>query len=221
MNPISVVSLTSKLASRLLAPLNTQAQFEKARDEQTRDWLAELAAQVQALETVKADLLERVSSAEERLFHQTVLRLWPEAIGALSADHRSLLAAAAAGVLRPDFDVETKSRVLRALSQLEPADIVQLRQLANTLRLFSSKSSGDLGGRYDPHQNAPVGTSFFRENVLRTALCAEETEYGMKISHLGTEVLRYLEAWEPHDSTTAAKAPEVGPSVQVADDKKS
>src|SRR2546423_1409851 len=42
-------------------------------------------------------------------------------------DRMRMLAAAAAGVLTPDLDSEMRSRVARAVEQLEPSDVIALR----------------------------------------------------------------------------------------------
>lgn len=198
-NPVSLVGL----AARVLRPLSEQARFERVRDEQMRDWLAELAEQVARLERRYADLQASVTENVERQLLGTILRLTPDALGALTEDHRSLLAAAAASVLRPDFETEMKSRVLRAVTVLEPSDVVHLRTLAadvgadTATRIASFLERQTRRAEGFEAKDPSVLREFFSESVLSTAHLLDTEDGGLEVTPLGHETLRYLSEWHP------------------------
>ncbi len=72
--------------------------------------------------------------AGPRIDHQeaasVVMRLFPEAVTATTAERRLMLAHALAGLLQPGLSPETKSRASRAVAQLEASDVRELRKLA-------------------------------------------------------------------------------------------
>jgi hypothetical protein len=207
MDPVSLaVRPAIGLATKLLAEMTTQAKFDKARDEQLRDWVPEIAEQLAKLEKRFGEALARLTEADERLFHMTMLRLTPEAIGALTPDHRSLLAVASANVLRPDFDIETKSRAIRVLNTLEPGDVVHLRSLAAESRPMGPDGIGAAVARQFRRADAEYRQEperlreLFRESALRSALCLDDNAL---VTLFGQELLRYVEQWKPNAIATA------------------
>ncbi len=132
-----------------------------------------------------------------------------EAAQATTEERMRMLAAAAAGVLVPDLDSEMRSRVARAVAQLEPGDVVVLRRMREYLFQGSSdsvaRSLGPSRGALEASGCVLVRTS---DDDLRRAL-NEVLEYGHQevrtlasVSDVGHAVLRALAIWRP----TAAKA---------------
>ncbi len=70
------------------------------------------------------------SSLDDHEVAAVVMRLFPEAVSATTAERRKMLAHALAGLLQPDLSPETRSRVSRAVAQLEASDVRELRKLA-------------------------------------------------------------------------------------------
>lgn len=132
-------------------------------------------------------------------------RLLPEAVFSATKDRRRLMAAAMAGTFSPDFRIEEKSRITRAIAQLEPSDVVVLR---------SVKGFGLAGPE--------VVTRNFQERVrnrelsltaLEAAGCIEEIVEPARrdsrgevhrperrkneLTHLGSMTLQFIAEWEP------------------------
>ncbi|HVP68020.1 MAG TPA: hypothetical protein VMT17_12225 [Anaeromyxobacteraceae bacterium] len=74
------------------------------------------------------------SKLDDHEIAAVVMRLFPEAVTATTEERRAMLAHALAGLLQPDLDSETRSRVCRAVTQLEPRDVRELRKLERTSR---------------------------------------------------------------------------------------
>lgn len=102
-------------------------------------------------------------------------RLIREAVFSATQDRRRLMAAAMAGTFSPDFEVEQKSRITRAIAQLEPSDIVALRDVAQG-RPFGKEGMLSMKSRQAIHRNRQVslaaleGAGCVAEVVVQTAL---------------------------------------------------
>lgn len=130
---------------------------------------------------------------------------------ATTEERMHMLAAAAAGVFVPDLDSEMRSRVTRAVAQLEPADVIRLRGVAERRGLEGSSKSIDV----------TLGTS---RGVLVASGCMavlqEDEELGHRLAEaarrgstpklrtharvtiVGHAVLRALDEWRSSEATT-------------------
>jgi len=79
-----------------------------------------------------------------------VMRLFPEAVMATTALRRRMLAHALAGLLQPDLDSETRSRVTRAITQLEPGDVRELRKVDEASRAAGTQSAATMTPKLEP-----------------------------------------------------------------------
>jgi len=101
-----------------------------------------------AIDAIRLNLQEAVDKrrAEDREFDRRVgaslqrgeeaalvTRLARAAAQATTDERMEMLAAAAAGILTPDLDSEMRSRVSRAVEELEPSDVIALRDVARTI----------------------------------------------------------------------------------------
>jgi len=101
-----------------------------------------------AVNELQLNLAEAVEKhkANERAFKEKVFRaartdegraliieLVQAAARATTKARMEMLAAAALGVLIPDFDAENRSRVARTIEQLEPSDVLALRVSAQVI----------------------------------------------------------------------------------------
>ncbi len=109
-----------------------------------------------------------------------VMRLFPEAVTATTAERRTMLAHALAGLLQPGLSPETKSRVSRAVAQLEASDVRELRRVA---------ASGSTTGQ-------PVHISPELEPLL-VAGCVlpGAAGQGVTLTAVGRAVLTVLASW--------------------------
>jgi len=122
----------------------------------------------------------------ERLFS----RLFFESMHATTKERTRLLCAALAGSLNPDFDTELKSRITRAILELEPSDVVLLRRLTTS-------------GTYDIPDQQVEREAQYSHDALNRAGCLDFSEGGYgggrqtRVTQLGRDLVRYLAAWTP------------------------
>ena len=99
-----------------------------------------------------------------------------------------MLAAAAAGVLTPDLDSEMRSRVVRAVEQLEPSDVIVLRQAESTSPGQALKYLGA-----GPEARAAL----FSSGCLVLVGGGMALGQNVEVTPIGRAVLKTLEAWRP------------------------
>jgi len=105
---------------------------------------------------------------------------------ATTEERMKMLAAAAGGVFTPDLDSEMRSRVSRAVAQLEPSDVVELRRLDEAER--------SPGIHFSPMMTPE------REPLVVTGCLADRTGRvggSLQVTALGRAVLTSLARWEP------------------------
>jgi len=117
-----------------------------------------------------------------------VTRLLRDAAQATTDERMLMLAAAAAGLLTPALDSEMRSRVARVLEQLEPSDVIGLREASAACAL--------------DHDVRQISGPPEATRALEQAGClfhAEGIGYrsSYEVTPLGTAVLRALQAWTP------------------------
>lgn len=117
-----------------LLPNNTEKVNRKWREMMDDAWLEfqgdlrTVVARIEKLENQPSTVIgEREATA-------LVVRLLPEAAAATTQERRRLLTSALAGLFKPDLSSEMRSRVSRAVMQLEPSDVVELRELDKAYR---------------------------------------------------------------------------------------
>ncbi|MHB8878882.1 MAG: hypothetical protein ACYC8T_34710 [Myxococcaceae bacterium] len=119
-------------------------------------------------------------------------KLFPEAVYAATTDRRRLIAAALAGTFDPNYDVEMKSRLARAITMLEPSDVLVLRRMAEQHDPLLASTSG-------PHQvSLPA---------LQAAQCTTAAGHfigqiqGVAVTEFGRTLLRWIADWQPSTPT--------------------
>ena len=134
-----------------------------------------------------ADVASRLASAlDEREAQALFIRLLPEVALATTQERMRLLAHALAGLHRPDLASEMRSRVTRAIMQLEPSDVVELRKL-------------DAAERSPGTHPAPMMTPE-REPLIVAGCVLDRSMFAgntLSVSRLGRALLSTLETWSP------------------------
>lgn len=187
-------------AARWLERFSNNARFKETSEKIHREWVSDLAEAFRALEERVGQLeLEKDAEEKEAMYVGAVALFTPVAVGALSPDRRRLLAVAAANVLRPDLDVETKSRVVRVIQMLEPGDVIHLRELETiglslTASIGYARDRSSMNWLNDPH----TARTRLSEDVLRAQLCLDDRSNSL--SDLGRAVLHFLQDWQPVSS---------------------
>ncbi len=125
-------------------------------------------------------------SLQEGEANALVTHLARAAAQATTEDRMQMLAAAAAGVLTPDLDSEMRSRVARAVEQLEPSDVIALRVVREAL------SRGE-------NVQQVAGVPQNRTALVQSGCLSIATGAGYRSLHeptpLGFALLHALESW--------------------------
>lgn len=132
-----------------------------------------------------------------------------EAAQATTSERMEMLARAAAGVFTPDLTSEMRSRVARAVAQLEPSDVVALRSYAGLAHAIRSTLSGSRL-RHSGLRRAIFSSSDNAQAALIAAGCLllvqkrapfardeDPLEMVAETTELGTAVLKALGEWNP------------------------
>jgi hypothetical protein len=154
-----------------------------------------------AVNEVRLNLADAVDKhkANERAFREKVRRMLESGEGralvtelvqsaarATTRERMEMLAAAAIGVLVPDFSSEMRSRVARIIEQLEPSDVVALRECVHVI-------DADLGLQQVP------GIAENRVALLQTACLVPVQGAGFRNTYdatpVGRAVLQTLQSW--------------------------
>jgi hypothetical protein len=134
-------------------------------------------------------------------------RLIGEAVFSATKDRRRLMAAAMAGAFSPDFEIEQKSRITRAVAQLEPSDIVALRDIDKGTPvghglLISMEAMQEVRRKRAMSLDALAGAGCLVEVVVqkeRTEVSGiprpERREH--RLTDLGELTLKFIADWEP------------------------
>jgi hypothetical protein len=146
-----------------------------------------------------ADAFEEAEKADSQFFERLqrslqsgeadalLTRLAREAAQATTEERMRMLAAAAAGVLTPDLNSEMRSRVTRALEQLEPSDIIALR-VVNAARMKHHNVMQIDGQPESSRALLQTGCVFEKPGV------GQDTRFEML--SLGRAVLHTLKLWK-------------------------
>lgn len=119
--------LLDEVIARLPTSLDALTRAKQELIEEAAKKVRE-ALELQARKNVEFEV--RLASAlDEREAVALFLRLLPEAAVATTRERMEMLAYALAGLFQPDLSAEARSRVSRAVTQLEPSDVVELRKL--------------------------------------------------------------------------------------------
>jgi len=144
----------------------------------------------EALEKYKAKDREYVARLQRSLRRGEASALATElvqaAARATTEERMKMLAAAAAGVLTPDLDSEMRSRVTRAVEQLEPSDVIALRRVSEAVARGENVQQVE-------------GTPQNRIALVQSGCLNIAAGAGYRSLHeptpLGAAVLKALEAW--------------------------
>jgi len=125
-----------KLLDEFLARLPTKLDaLTRAKQEMIEAAARKVREALEAQARKNSDFETRLATAiTEREATALFLRLLPEAAVANTHERMEMLACALAGLFQPDLTSEMRSRVSRALMQLEPSDVVELRKLDEAQR---------------------------------------------------------------------------------------
>ena len=138
----------------------------------------------------RADNLQHIARLAESLHageaDALVTHLARAAAQATTDARMKMLAAAAAGILTPDLDSEMRSRVARAVEQLEPSDVIALRKVKE-------------GVARGENVQQVEGTSQNRTALVQSGCLDVAAGAGYRSLHqptpLGLGVLKALEDW--------------------------
>jgi len=147
-----------------------------------------------------ADAFEAAEKADSQFFERLqrslqsgeadalLTRLAREAAQATTEERMRMLAAAAAGILTPDLESEMRSRVTRALEQLEPSDVIALREV-NAAHMKHRNVQQINGPPESTRALLQTGCLFDMPGV------GQDTRFEML--PLGRAVLHTLKLWKP------------------------
>lgn len=145
--------------------LERHVRFEEARDAEFRE-----------------KLREKITEREVGALFPQLLRAAAESS---TRERMRMLCAALAGLWRPDLDAEMRSRVARAVMQLEASDILAMRRLERAQQQPGIRPAP----RMTPELEPAVLTGCVADNSARAGFVAVE------LTTLGLAVLTALETW--------------------------
>lgn len=193
--------------------MTPSTRMEAARREMLDDLVTDTTAAL-------AKLAERVVKLEasgpeaEKLLGAALHRLVPETLSSLTRERRRLMAAALAGIVSPDLTLEQKSRVTRAISLLEPSDVIHLRLFEEHNRSPYSKEPRTADATRDNWIKGGRGMKYEVASLEAAgclALIPGPIKSGHLLTPLGKDVLAYIQDWEPD----AAAATDTSAAEQV------
>lgn len=167
--------------------------FERARDELFREWVAELALALRCTAENGEQLENRLDQLEARLDAPEIVRavkiLESEAAVEPQLERRRMLAFIAAGWVNLELQVPQLARVLRVIRELAPEDVYVLFQLKKIA--IEGESPDKLGD----FQKSPTGKRMYRfikdsqpsGDLLLASGCLR-MRYTTGLNNLGPEV---------------------------------
>lgn len=174
---------------------NNDKRVAEARQELLEDFVFEAREAVRQL-TRRAALDER----EARALFDRIAR---EAGYASTAERSRVLAHAVAGLFAPDIDSEMRSRVARAIVQLEPSDVVLLRNIEKRTTPIARRSpQADAleaaGCVVVETEQEGLGEALARAARRRRPLRTLDarTKVSFRLTALGVAVLASLRTWK-------------------------
>ncbi len=179
-------------AGRILSEVATgQNQFEEIRQrmggEAAFEFTLAFERHVRDQETRDAEFRSKL---REKVTEREVCALFPALLRAASdsstRERMRMLCAALAGLWRPDLEAEMRSRIGRAILELEPSDVLYLRTLAQ-----------DEGRPGATLRLGPQG-----EWLLRAACVADDSSRiggAIRVTALGHDLLASLSTWTPEE----------------------
>jgi hypothetical protein len=140
----------------------------------------------------REQLREKVTEREIGALFPKLLR---EATEASTRERMRMLCAALAGMWRPDLEAEMRSRVARAVMELEPSDVLALRRVLSAPTMAVSDTDVL---RADATRSGVVRHAVEYEGLLRAGCVADANVYGggVYITQLGRATAMALEAWD-------------------------
>lgn len=189
-------------AAEFLSNWNTD-RFIEARDEEFRQWVADLHAAVrdlvQQVEVAEQDFDALVEMPEfQRLFVNVAFEARREALD----DRRALLAHVGAALLVPGWTIERKARVERAVRRLDAEDVLALRALREVFAfedpLGAARASlADV--RYELWRRSPSRDGLELSGCVRVVTSSPfgGTLRELEVSDLGCDVLEVTRGWRP------------------------
>lgn len=167
-------------------------QFEEIRQRNGAEATFEFTLALERLEQKHARVAEELrGKITEREAGALFTQLLGAAADSSTRERMRMLCAALAGVLLPNFDAETRSRVSRAVMQLEASDVLELRKLYMVERAPGFAPSLQMTPALEPL----VLAGCVRDQSSLAGHPAVAT------TERGHAVLAALEVWEPEPSS--------------------
>jgi hypothetical protein len=183
----------------------TIKNYAEAREEQIKFEISKnIGFIVESFREKIADLSKQVCygiTVQEAVI--LIGQLQDQAMRAVTEEHMRLICAAIAGSIRPDIEVEAKARAARAIAQLQPSDILLLREL-----MENYKQQVDVDDAFGIRALAINMDALLQAGCLMMPRVFGKSSYEIdngrryrkdivKITELGRVVLRFAETWEP------------------------
>ena len=194
------------IAKRLFDLVRTdQTRLDELRREMWEEITAETSAALGRLEAKHGELVREVAGKmDERAVLVLFAQLHAEAMKSAARDRLRLMCAAIAGIFTPQIDLEMKSRIARAITQLQPSDVICLRRIAGFLadqhvdvaRVLSSAVGIDALKNCGCVSVDAAGEDFSRDPV--------QTAQPLELTGVGRALLSFVETWQEGDEVVTA-----------------
>ncbi len=152
----------------------------------------QLEEHLQELHQRDGDVIEALNrSLEEGEANALATSFLRAAAQATTDEKMKMLVAAAAGVFTPDLDSEMRSRVSRAVVELEPSDVLALRRALTTEPFKGTAKIGDVA-------TLAIPVDRVYEGLLHAGCIADANVAGggVYVTERGKAVAKSLAAWQ-------------------------
>jgi hypothetical protein len=205
----TAIGAAIKTLLRRLGLESAQTAINRMYEEQVKEIALEWPRHVERLQQDFAEQgrdlqVEIAEKVDERAATILFARMLEEAIESPTRERLSLMCGAMTGVINPDLDVETKSRVARAVAMLEPSDVILLR------RMVDAKTDHAIGGlaaeqRLEAEALQLAGCIRLGDDGVGFLSSVHQKEENARLSLptlgqvtlLGSAVLRQIGTWQP------------------------
>jgi len=181
--------------------------LEPALTENYREWVRELAAQLEYILRLAGDNLDEVRRLKERMewvesdvkARRVIDNCAFEAMREPIPERRAMWAAAAAGLAASPLAIEDKARVERTLRMLDPIDVMDLHAIADVVG--ASDIEGRSHGSADRLRHSLWERSAKNPDALELSLCVRVTSAGyggsvdLHVTRTGRYVLLVMQHW--------------------------
>ncbi len=196
-----------------LLPDNNKA-IQETYDKLLEEMIFDLTEALTRLSERFENLAEQVDTKVDK--HEMVTlwtRFLPEAAMATTRERRRMLAYALAGLFTPDLETEERSRLSRVFLQLEPSDVIFLREHERTTSLDravahiqaeDSDSNTQQQARKSPHSYWALQSLGLLVEAGAQIKIGELQFPNLMVSILGRAALKALQNWQPGQAIASA-----------------